>query len=233
MKLTIAQIACALELPQGKIERWIRQGRIPLARRENICTFDRTTLERWAAQHSLSFQPEGRRKQECGMDGDLGLSAALQNGGVYYDVDGTRVPEVFASAVDRMTVIPVSEKSRLVKKLEERERLASTGVGQGIALPHPREPESLGLCAPAVAACFLATPVDFKAVDGLPVSILFILLSPDVRTHLQILSRLSFCLRQELFVAFLKQKPTPEALTTRLDQMEGLTVPATGEQRPR
>lgn len=220
MKLTVTQVACALDLPKGKIERWIRQGRIPLARRDNICTFDRQTLQRWASQHGLSFNSESRRDEECPRPNAISLAAALDKGGVYYDVGGTGPAEVFATLVDQMACIPGKDKALLVEKLEEREALASTGIGKGIAIPHPRDPESLGLPTPAVAACFLSTPVDFQALDGRPVSILFVLLSPAVSVHLQLLSRLSFCLRQEAFVAFLQKRPAPDALMTRLGQME-------------
>jgi PTS system nitrogen regulatory IIA component len=220
MKLTVAQVACALDLPEGKIERWIRQGRIPLARRENICTFDRQILQRWASQHNLHFQPGGKEEQECQTPAETSLIEALQKGGVYYEVNGTCPEEVFASAVGQMALISKTEKTRLVEKLVERETLASTGIGKGVAVPHPRDPESLGLQTPLVAACFLSSPIDFEALDGRPVDILFILLSPSVRTHLQLLSKLSYCLRQEAFIAFLKERPAPEALLARLAQME-------------
>lgn len=220
MKLTIAEVACALDLPEGKVERWIRQGRIPLARRDHMCTFDRHVLTKWATQHNLDFQPDGQRGQTCRTPADIHLVAALQRGGIHYDVEGSQPAEVFAAAVDRMTVVVPEDKTHLVSKLEDRERLASTGIGNGIAIPHPRDPESLALQEPTVAACFLETAIDFQALDGRPVSLLFILLSPTVRAHLQLLSKLSFCLRQEAFIAFLKQRPAPEMLMTKLEQMD-------------
>ena len=187
-----------------------------------MCTFDRQTLVRWASQHNLIFRPGEDRPHECVPSDGSSLATALGNGGIYYDIRGTHAAEVFQATVERMEHIPEPDKPRLVQKLEEREALTSTGIGKGIAIPHPREPESLDLQIPAVTACFLATPIDFQALDGRPVSIMFILLSPSVRTHLQILSRLSFCLRQEAFVAFLKQPPEAEALLTRLGEMETL-----------
>jgi PTS system nitrogen regulatory IIA component len=220
MQLSITEIACALDLPKGKIERWIRQGRIPLVRRDEACTFDRQTLERWASQHNLAFRPGVKQQRDYDIPDDTSLATALKNGGVHYDVDGSQANEVFASAVARLNCIPSANKPHLVDKLVEREALASTGIGKGIAIPHPREPESLGIQEPAVAACFLSAPVDFQALDGRPVSTLFILLSPSVQIHLQLLSRLSFCLRQEAFTAFLKQSPDPPALILRLSQME-------------
>jgi len=222
MKLNIEQIACALDLPRGKIERWIRQGRIPLVQRDHICTFDQQVLKRWAAQHNLEFRPERNRPVECLLSEDVTLEAALRNGGIHYGIEGRRVVDVFQAAVERIEAIPAADKLRLVEKLVERETLTSTGIGKGVAIPHPREPESLGIQISAVAACFLANPVEFQALDGRPVTIMFILLSPSVRRHLQILSRLSFCLRQEAFVAFLKLTPEADTLMSRLGKMESL-----------
>jgi PTS system nitrogen regulatory IIA component len=220
MKLGIQQIARALDLPQGKVERWIRQGRIPLVRHENTCTFDRQTLEQWASRNNLAFQPEGRRSAECVMPDDTQLTTAIHNGGIYYDIEGDNVETVFKAAVARMAFIPEPHKPVLVQKLIERESLTSTGIGKGVAIPHPREPESLDLEMPAVAACFLTAPVDFQALDGRPVTVMFILLSPSVRNHLQILSRLSFCLRQEAFVGFLHEIPERDTLISRLGEMD-------------
>lgn len=231
MQLNIDKIAHALELPKGKIERWIRQGRIPLVRHENICSFDRQALERWASQHNLVFRPEEPQIQKCAPSNENSLAAALENGGVHFDVIGSRPTEVFQHAVDRLDCIPMENKALLVEKLAEREALASTGIGKGIAIPHPREPESIGIRIPAVATCFLSSPADFQALDGRPVSVLFILLSPSVQVHLQILSRLSFCLRQEDFIAFLKKPPQPEALISRLGQMESLCEKRDPRQR--
>lgn len=231
MQLSIEKIACALDLPKGKIERWIRQGRIPLVRQDNMCTFDRQNLERWASQHNLAFRPGEPQLQECGLSDHTSLVAALNNGGVHRDVPGTRPLEVLREAVDRIDCIPAPDKPLILEKLIEREALASTGIGKGIAIPHPREPESMGISMSAVAACFLSAPIDFQALDGRPVSILFILLSPTVQVHLQILSRLSFCLRQEDFIAFLFPPPEPAALVSRLGQMESLCETRAPRQR--
>ena len=71
-----------------------------------------------------------------------------------------------------------------------REKLGSTGIGQGIAIPHGR---IKGLKQAAGAFIRLATPVPFDSPDGRPVSMLFVLLVPEQATeeHLQILSELA------------------------------------------
>ena len=220
MKLTIEQIAGALDLPRSKIERWIRQGRIPLNRRGDECTFNQQGLERWARQHHLRFVIEGGAAPLGGRPPAESLVAALKQGGIHYGIEGPTVPEVMRSTVARLSVVPPESKPDLVAKLIERENLTSTGLGNGIAVPHPREPESLAIATPSIAACYLKQPVDFKALDGRPVILLFVLLSPSVRTHLQLLSRLSYGLRNRDFVGFLQGTPEPDALIKEVAALE-------------
>ncbi len=220
MKMTVDQIVCALALPQRKIERWIRQGRIPLNRRGDICLFDRLALERWAEQHHLRFSTDTHPSANGKRPPSENLCAALDQGGIHYHIEGQAVDAIIGNAVERLTVVAPEIKPNLVAKLMERENLTSTGLGNGIAVPHPREPESLTITTASISACYLKTPVDFKALDGKPVSLLFILLSPSVRTHLQLLSRLSYCLRNRAFVTFLHSSPQPDKLRERFAAME-------------
>jgi PTS system nitrogen regulatory IIA component len=62
--------------------------------------------------------------------------------------------------------------------------------------------------------------VDFSAVDDLPVFVLFVMLSPTVKVHLHLLSRLSYCVRNPKFVAFLGEQPDPAALFSRIEEIE-------------
>ena len=81
-------------------------------------------------------------------------------------------------------------RSLVFDSLFAREKLGSTGLGQGIAIPHGR---IKGLKQAAGAFLRLATPVPFDSPDGRPVNLLFVLLVPEQATeeHLQILSELA------------------------------------------
>ncbi len=79
--------------------------------------------------------------------------------------------------------------------LLERERLGSTGVGSGIAIPHAR---LAGLAKPCAVFLRLDRPIDFESIDERPVDLLFLLLSPSATVgmdHLKALSRVSRLLR--------------------------------------
>jgi PTS system nitrogen regulatory IIA component len=102
----------------------------------------------------------------------------------------------------------------------ERERLASTGIGNGIAIPHPREPLSRPPDSPVITTCFTKNSVQYGAIDDRPVSILFLLISPTVKHHLHLLSRLSYCIRDGAFVDFLQTQPDAGALHSRVAEFE-------------
>jgi PTS system nitrogen regulatory IIA component len=88
------------------------------------------------------------------------------------------------------TALPAYADGELFDSLVGRERLGSTGLGHGVALPHGR---IKGLDAPIGAFVTLATGIDYDAIDNQPVDLLFALLVPEESTeeHLQILARLA------------------------------------------
>ncbi|MBF0255159.1 MAG: PTS sugar transporter subunit IIA [Gammaproteobacteria bacterium] len=109
-----------------------------------------------------------------------------------------------------------TEDSRTVfDQLLERERLGSTGMGQGIALPHARVQ---GLSEARGGFVRLAQGVDFGAVDGAPVDLIFALLVPSEATqaHLQLLARLAGLFRDAQLCSDLRQATQVEQVLARL-----------------
>ncbi|MBI3283796.1 MAG: PTS sugar transporter subunit IIA [Burkholderiales bacterium] len=89
-------------------------------------------------------------------------------------------------------------RSTVSDNLFARERLGSTGLGHGVAIPHGR---IKGLKAPIAAVIRLAEPIPFESPDGQPVSLLIFLLMPDnvTQQHLEILSEIAEMLSNESF----------------------------------
>lgn len=99
----------------------------------------------------------------------------------------------------------------IVARLTERERLGSTGFGSGIAIPHGKVD---GIDHVVGVFARLAAPIDFQAIDDLPVDLVFLLLSPSDAgvEHLKALSRVSRRLRDAAFVAKLRGAGSRDAL---------------------
>jgi PTS system nitrogen regulatory IIA component len=98
--------------------------------------------------------------------------------------------------------------------------MGSTGIGDGIAIPHARNPILLHVDQPLVALCLLRHPVEFDAVDDLPVHALFVVISPSVPVHLKILARLGLVLRDAELRRMLKTRASTDDIRRRVQELE-------------
>ncbi len=116
-------------------------------------------------------------------------------------------------AAERTGIDPVL----ITQALFERERLGTTGVGGGVAIPHAR---LTGLDRRYAMFAQLAHPIAFEAIDDHPVDLLFLVLSPEGRDaeHLKTLSRISRLLRDSALCAKLRQAATQDGLHDLLTQ---------------
>lgn len=120
-----------------------------------------------------------------------------------------RVLEQIANLVARE--LPDLDGQDIFESLIAREKLGSTGFGNGIAIPHCRLP---GCTAPISALLRLDSAVDFDAIDGAPVDLLFVLLVPEAATdaHLELLRQIASMLDRSDVRASLRQAESSEAL---------------------
>ena len=120
-----------------------------------------------------------------------------------------RVLEQIANLVARdLTDLDAQD---IFENLIAREKLGSTGFGNGIAIPHCRLP---GCHAPLSAVLRLDSAVDFDAIDGAPVDLLFVLLVPEAATdeHLELLRQIASMLDRSEVRERLRQAQSSEAL---------------------
>lgn len=221
MKLSMDRVADGLNLSESTLKRWIRQGRIPLQRSGKDVLFSPAALEKWAHEHHLPFSlNQDQEAVEKEASSTCSLVSAMQRGEVHYHVDGDAPDTALRSAVGRVSFLTLEDQEELFQKLIAREQLASTGIGNGIAIPHPREPLSHPPEAPVIITCFLEKPINYNAIDDKPVFVLFLLISPTVKLHLHMLSRLSFCIRNHEFVDFLATQPKAADLFSRIAVFE-------------
>ena len=118
---------------------------------------------------------------------------------------------ILAQLAERFAKVYGLDHAAVLDRLEDRERLGSTGFGRGVAIPHAR----MGtLSRPVAAFLRLDTPVAFDAADGMPVDLVFGLLSPEQAgaTHLHALAAISRLMRDERMHAALSEAPDAEAL---------------------
>ena len=118
------------------------------------------------------------------------LSAILPAAQVLVSVDATSKKRAFEEAGLLFETLHGLNRALIADSLFARERLGSTGLGHGVAIPHGR---IKGLKQPLAAVFQLASPIGFDAPDELPVQLMIFLLVPEAATqkHLEILSEIA------------------------------------------
>jgi PTS system nitrogen regulatory IIA component len=219
MELRVRDVARLLNLSEQAVYRRVRNGSLPAHRVHDQYLFNRVELQEWAALHKHRVSPE-LFAPNGSEEARPSLHAAIERGGIFHQVPGERREEVL-EAVTQLPGIPTNmDRKLLCQLLVAREALASTSVGDGIAIPHPRDPLVVQVEEPLVLTCFLRQPVDFHAPDGQPVRVLFMLLTPSVRNHLQILAKLASALHDSLLKELLRVAAPKEAILERVRLIE-------------
>lgn len=197
MRLTIKDLTELLNISEKTIRRWIKQGTIPAYRIQGQYRFNKSEILEWSTARKINLSanifPES--------DGVpvTGLADALAVGGIYYRITGSDRESALRAVVEHLRLPDDADRSLLLQFLLAREDVASTGIGDGIAIPHVRNPLVLNVHQPMINLCFLEKAIDFLSLDGQPVFCLFTIVAPTVRSHLSLLSRLAFALRNPGF----------------------------------
>ena len=113
-----------------------------------------------------------------------------------------------------------ADVSAVVRVLTDREKLQSTGIGEGVAIPHGALPQ---LETQLASLLIVPEGVDFAAIDGRPVTILFAVITPKRATgeHLKTLARVSRVLRNKAFRERLIAVPTAKEAYALISNEEG------------
>lgn len=210
MKLKVKDAAELLQVSEKTIYRWIAQEKLPMHQVNGQYRFNRAELLEWATVKRIPVSPKMMEEPEDAFIPSL--EEALRAGGVYYRIEGNDKDSVLRSVVNILSLPDEVDREFLFQVLLARESLGSTAVGDGIAIPHVRNPITLHVTKPLMALCFLETPIDFHAIDGKPVHTLFTIVSPTIKAHLNLLSKLSFGLRSTAFASAVASIGTREEI---------------------
>ncbi len=158
MKLTVDDVTRLFNVSEKTVYRWIKSSELPAYRVNNQYRFNRVDLLEWAAAHRVNVStglvdeapdPEGAELP--------GLAEALATGGIHYRVGGHDKESVLREIVGLLQLPERIERESLFQILLAREEMGSTGIGDGIAIPHARNPIVMNITRPSVTLCFLET----------------------------------------------------------------------------
>lgn len=148
------------------------------------------------------------------------LADVIGNDGVITDLAATTREEALAELVDRLAELrPDMDREELLRRLLERERLGSTGIGGGVAIPHAKMPL---VGKPLVVFGRSRTGIAFDSLDGRPVRLFFLLIADEesVDLHLRLLAATSRLLRNRELRDRLLEAADPDTLYGIIEEQD-------------
>jgi len=195
MQLTFRDIEKAFGINEPTLYQWLNAKGMPAARANDQYYFNSVEVLEWALKNRIALTPGALKLCEKNRAGKDILTPALMRGGVFFGLAESRREDIFAFILQQMPLPEHVDRKALAEMLLSREQSGSTAIGNGIAIPHVKHPVVLAGTEPLVGLFFLERPVDFAALDGKGVDILFVIFTTSFKGHLSLLSRLAFCLQ--------------------------------------
>lgn len=220
MQLNVRQVSKLLKVSEKKVYDWIKRGILRADRVNDQYRLHRSDLLERTSSREIDIPAEIFADQSSVGVPTPRLVDALRTGGIFYGLRGDDKATVLRAIVNSLTLPPNSNRESIAQLLLAREALGSTAIGEGIAIPHVRRPILCNISSPSISLCFLEKPVDFAAFDRRPVFAIFLIISPTARTHLHLLSRLSFALHDPQLKAALVHRAAQDEILAELERVE-------------
>jgi PTS system nitrogen regulatory IIA component len=220
MLLTVREAASLLGAAERQIYRWVDDGEIPFQQVRGQVRFNRTDLLEWATSRRLPVSLDAFDAGLAPEDRAPSLAQALRAGGAHHRVPATDRDSALRAVVERTPMPPSVDREFVVAVLLARENSSSTAIGEGIAIPHVRQPLVAPGAPATVSVSYLSQPVQFSARDARPVHTVCLIISPTVRTHLQMLAHVARALLDPAFRAAIERHATTEELAAEAARLE-------------
>jgi nitrogen PTS system EIIA component len=234
MDLKIKDVAELLNVSETTIRRWLVDGKIPAYRINHQYRFSRLEIEDWVLSHKLGISfnqsaPFNQLGKMCATEKaspavsqgskQFSLYRAIHKGGVHHNVLGNTKEEIIGTSMKKISTDLNLDPEVISQLLLEREALQSTGLNNGIAIPHTRD---FLLNGPfdLVMVVFPKTPIFYDALDGKDVHTLFFLFASDDKRHLHLLAKIAHLNSQPQTQKLLQTKPSKEKFLEYVKEWE-------------
>jgi len=220
MQFTIREAARLFRMPDRTLQQLVEDGEVPAQRILGRYRFNRSDLLEWATRTQRPVPPELLGPADADDPPPPSLGEALRTGGIHHGISGADTQAVFRELVAHLPLPPEVDRAAVCDILLAREALGTTAVGHGVAIPHVRNAMVLRVPRAVVMLGFLASPLDFGALDGKPVHALFTLACPNIRAHLQLLARLGAALQDAAFADVIARQAPAETILAELARLQ-------------
>ena len=211
-RLSLAQVADYLRIEPIQVSRLVRQGDIPFSGTTAKPLFDRGEIDAWASRRILgmtdkrlaNYHAESERPAKGGAEA-FAVCDMISAERIVIDLPSKTKASVLADVTKIADDAGLLYNPHdLLESLKAREELCSTGLGNGVAIIHPRHHDPYLATESFLLLARAAHPGHFGAPDGKPTDLFFVLVCQDDRHHLQSLTHLCLMFTQTSLLAELR-----------------------------
>ncbi len=226
MQLILLEVAKLFDVSENAVIGWVNDANLPAEEVDGEYRFHRAELLEWATINKQYISPEIYDQINGDKIETISMAKAIEAGGVLAGVTGTDTRTILRNAIQGLPVPKSFGIETLLELILARESAGSTAIGDGIAIPHPRQPVVLTVMKPVVRLCFLAQGLDIPTPDGKPIDTLFLMICPTVHDHLQLLARLAAIMRNDAVRSELKSRAEVDRIVQAICQAEHDLAPS-------
>lgn len=201
--MTIKEVSKYLKMNERTVYKLIQAGKIPATKLGKQWRLNKEQLNEWLGFQMAELATEDLAHLERDhKESVIKITPLLKEENVifnFYAQSKTQAIQKLADIIIKNNKLASSQGEKLIQAVMERERLCSTAVGEGVAIPHPRDVIITEIKKPLLSAGVCRNGMDFESMDGKPTHLVFLLSAPRSDIHLKLMARLSRLLRDKIF----------------------------------
>jgi PTS system nitrogen regulatory IIA component len=209
--MTLAEVADFLQLAEKTILRMAHKGQIPAAKVASQWRFLRSVIKDWLASQMYPVSlPKSQYLEENNID------ISRLDGIIRPDLIRIVIHPGPKDTVLEQLIYPIRQSGfalqteLLLKKTLEREKMMTTAIGHGVAMPHPRKPIENMFPKPAVVVGICPKGTNFDAIDGQLVHLFFLICATCEEVHLRLMAKIGWLIQNEDVLSKLKKATSRE-----------------------
>jgi len=217
----VDQLASYLHVTPEQVSKLASRGSIPARRISGQWRFSEADVHHWLEEKIGASDADALDKMEAMLDRNAGVDTEQGSLADYLPIDAIQIPlqaRTRGSVIREMCQLAANtgllwDATAMSEAVSAREDLHPTALESGVALLHPRRPQSTILAEPILALGITGQPLPFGNKSGHLTDVFFLICSTDDRTHLRMLARLSRLLTDSVWLTQLRSASSPmEAL---------------------
>jgi PTS system nitrogen regulatory IIA component len=187
--MTIKDVSKYLKMNERTVYKLIQAGQIPAARLGKQWRLDKQKLNEWIGFKMAEMPAEDLAHLEKDhKDAVIRIMPLLKEENIVFNFFATSKSQAIQKLVDVLSKnhkLTPTQRNTLLKAVMEREKLCSTAIGEGVAIPHPRDVVIDNIKKPLIAIGISKNGMDFESIDNEPTRLIFLLSAPRSDIHLK------------------------------------------------